>query len=45
MVSVLLDFALNGIDGGFWCTKLKSDPEFAVIPIIIFSAYSNDSYF
>ncbi|WCT14893.1 response regulator [Mucilaginibacter jinjuensis] len=38
---ILLDFSLNGMDGGEWCTKLKIDPEFAHIPVIIFSAYSN----
>jgi len=36
---ILLDFSLDGIDGGTWCKQLKSDPEFAHIPVIIFSAY------
>jgi DNA-binding response OmpR family regulator len=38
---ILLDFALHGIDGGTWCTELKKNPEFAHIPVIIFTAYSN----
>ena len=38
---ILLDFSLKGMDGGVWCAKLKSDPEFAEIPVVIFTAYSN----
>lgn len=38
---ILLDFRLNGKNGGAWCEQLKSNPEFMHIPVILFTAYSN----
>jgi len=38
---ILLDFALHGQNGGDWCVQLKSTREFAAIPVIIYTAYSN----
>lgn len=36
---ILLDLVLRGDnDGGIWCRKLKSNLEFAQIPVIIFTA-------
>ncbi|MBD1363053.1 response regulator [Mucilaginibacter sp. ZT4R22] len=37
---ILLDFYLNDINGGDWCSQLKKDPEFTAIPVIIFTAGS-----
>ena len=41
---ILLDYALNGLNGGAWCSQLKSDPELICIPVILFSAYSNKGF-
>jgi DNA-binding response OmpR family regulator len=41
---ILLDFSLNGENGGVLCTRLKNDPEFAGTPVIIFSAFSNRGF-
>lgn len=38
---ILLDYALNGKNGGTWCQQLKDSSEFSHIPVVIFSAYSN----
>lgn len=38
---VLLDFSLGGKNGGVWCEQLKGDAEFAKLPVIIYTAYSN----
>ena len=39
---ILLDFSLKDTKGGAWCAELKGSAEFADIPVVIFSAYSNN---
>ncbi|QQL51216.1 response regulator [Mucilaginibacter ginkgonis] len=38
---ILLDYLLPGFNGGEICSKLKSLSEYAMIPVIIFSAHSD----
>jgi len=38
---VILDYRLSHATGGEICMKLKANPQFAHIPVIIFSAYIN----
>ena len=38
---VLLDIRMNGTDGITICKELKSNPETAAIPVLMFSANSN----
>ena len=38
---IFLDIHMNGIDGGQICKKLKSSPDTANIPIVMFSANDN----
>lgn len=36
---LIVDYLLGGINGGEICHQVKSNPETAAIPVIIFSAY------
>jgi DNA-binding response OmpR family regulator len=38
---IILDFRVNGVNGGEMCMQLKSHPRFKNIPVIIYSAYIN----
>lgn len=38
---ILIDYILDGINGGELCRQLKANPETANLPVIICSAYSN----
>jgi len=38
---ILLDYMLNGINGGEVCRQIKSDPSTEKLPVIMISAYSN----
>ena len=40
---VILDYRLGSVTGGDICLQLKTIPEFANLPVIIFSAYINNS--
>lgn len=40
---VLLDYRVSGTNGGEVCKQIKSSPDSANIPVIIFSAYINSS--
>jgi CheY-like chemotaxis protein len=37
---VLMDYILNGINGGELCAQIKSNPQTSSLPVIIMSAYS-----
>jgi CheY-like chemotaxis protein len=37
---VLLDYILNGVNGGEVCHVIKNNPKTAAIPVIIVSGYS-----
>lgn len=39
---ILLDFTLPKLQGNAICRELKSDPQYAHIPIILLSAYRKD---
>lgn len=41
---VILDYRLGSVTGGDICLQLKSVPEFSNLPVIIFSAYVNNSH-
>lgn len=41
---ILLDFNLNGLNGGELCKIIKNDPEIAHLPVIIFSAFPKVIY-
>lgn len=38
---VILDFRVNGVNGGEMCMQIKSHPRFKNTPVIIYSAYIN----
>jgi len=38
---ILLDIRMDGVDGGSICQEIKSDPEIAEIPVVMFSANEN----
>jgi DNA-binding response OmpR family regulator len=38
---VILDYRVNGVNGGDLCKQIKSHPDFNATPVIIFSAYIN----
>lgn len=38
---IILDIHMQGVDGGDICRMLKSDPETAKIPVVMFSANDN----
>jgi CheY-like chemotaxis protein len=38
---ILLDIRMDGVDGGSICHEIKSDPEIAQIPVVMFSANEN----
>ena len=38
---VLLDIHMNGVDGGDLCRQIKSNPDTADIPVVLFSANAN----
>src|ERR1700761_8989817 len=40
---IILDFRVSGTNGGEICRQIKSHPKFGDIPVIIFSAYINQS--
>ncbi len=40
---VILDYRLGAVTGGDICKQVKAIPEFSDLPIIIFSAYINNS--
>ncbi|RYZ87530.1 MAG: response regulator, partial [Moraxellaceae bacterium] len=40
---VILDYKVAGFNGGELCRQIKSHPSFNNIPVIIFSAYINNS--
>lgn len=37
---ILIDYILNGINGGELCAQIKKSPETSHLPVIIISAYS-----
>ncbi len=37
---VLIDYILNGINGGELCAQIKKSPETSHLPVVIMSAYS-----
>ncbi|MBB6107599.1 response regulator [Mucilaginibacter lappiensis] len=41
---LMMDFALNGTDGGKLCQQLKTNAKTSRLPIIIISAYSNKGF-
>ncbi|RZL06185.1 MAG: response regulator [Pedobacter sp.] len=41
---ILLDYNLNGVNGGELCQQLKSEPATKDIPVILFSAYPRMIY-
>src|SRR6266576_661094 len=38
---VILDYRVNGVNGGEMCMQIKSHPRFKNTPVIIYSAYIN----
>jgi DNA-binding response OmpR family regulator len=38
---VILDYRINGVNGGEMCMQIKSHPRFKNTPVIIYSAYIN----
>jgi len=38
---VILDYRVDGVNGGELCKQIKSHPDFKSTPVIIFSAYIN----
>lgn len=40
---VILDYRVAGFNGGELCRQIKTNPRFSNIPVIIFSAYINNS--
>jgi CheY-like chemotaxis protein len=37
---VLIDFILNGVNGGEYCHRIKANPQTSSLPVIIMTAYS-----